>query len=285
MRKLLALIALMALTAPACARGASASEIIRTAPDKAAEFGSAKVASTVEMNQTLPGPAGDMRLTVIAESEGVFDFASQQGRLTTITRFESPGAPGGSQTLEMVIDGLTFYQSFDCPTGALGAPWLRFDLQTLTGLDPSQVPTSTDPTATLEILKGAADDVEEVGSEEVRGVPTTHYRATISLERALENLDEEARERVRAYFQGAAETLTTDVWLDDEGLLRRMTMEFDASAEGSISTISMTMELFDYGEPVEIEIPPDDRVRPVGSLQELASLLRACSPGPRPPAP
>ena len=47
-----------------------------------------------------------------------------------------------------------------------------------------------------------SDDVEEVGTEEVRGVDTTHYRGTIDLERALEQVPESVKPQVEAQLGG-----------------------------------------------------------------------------------
>ena len=83
------------------------------------------------------------------------------------------------------------------------------------------------------------------GSEEIDGVATTHYTATVDLAEATEALGQENAE-------GAPETVIYDVWLDEDDLIRQMTFEQD----GSVATMTAS----DWGEPVAIERPKDSEI-------------------------
>jgi hypothetical protein len=117
-----------------------------------------------------------------------------------------------------------------------------------------------------------------VGSEEVRGVPTTHYRATVRLSDALAEVPAAHRRQVEAAFEqlGDAE-VPVDVWVDGDGLPRRIRMDMGAELGpmvGGKGPATMTLDLFGYGEPVEIHVPPADQVTPASEvLPNLGGLL------------
>jgi hypothetical protein len=154
--------------------------------------------------------------------------------------------------------------------GASG--WLSFSPEDLGATDESLGfgAGAYDFTQTLESLRGVSGEPEVVGQEEVRGVETTHYRASMNLAEALEQAPAGQREQLEAAFEqmgGADEVdLPVDVWIDEDDLPRRLRIEmgslFAAAGLGD-GTMTMTMELFGYGEPVEIEVPPADEVTPL----------------------
>lgn len=142
---------------------------------------------------------------------------------------------------------------------------------------------ATDPTQTLEYLRGASSRIDEVGREPVGDVDATHYRATVDLGRSVEptpggrrSLVKAAVEQFRSQF-GTTE-FAVDVWTDDAGLPRRFRFELDLAdydrsgrvPEGAI--MSFTMELFDYGEPVDIASPPADQVGDLTALLQRLGL-------------
>jgi hypothetical protein len=131
----------------------------------------------------------------------------------------------------------------------------------------------------MQFLRGASDDIEELGKEEVRGVETTHYRATVDLEEAAEQgaeigeLSDEMREQLQAEIermkaQTGLDTLPVDVWVDEDDLLRRMKMDLSFAVEGEQVGMDMTMDFFDFGVDVRVARPPADQTI---DITELAS--------------
>ena len=53
-------------------------------------------------------------------------------------------------------------------------------------------------------------------------------------------------------------TIPIDVWVDADNLLRKLEISLSAAPQGATGEMkaSVTMEMFDYGEPVEIDVPP-----------------------------
>jgi hypothetical protein len=97
--------------------------------------------------------------------------------------------------------------------------------------------------STLEALK-AVDDVESLGREAVRGRPTTRYEGTIQL-------SEKTPDEIRV-----------EAWIDQRGLIRkvRIVERLPEAAEGSVLTMDLTTELFDFGAEPKVELPTRESV-------------------------
>lgn len=233
--------------------------------------------ATFEMSmEGLPGDAEGFTST----GEGEFDATSAAGRMT----MRMGMAALGTENLEFemrLVDGVIYMNM-----GALGAqagaptPWISMDLSTLPGVGDvfgGGGFGTTDPTQFLEFLRGA-EDATDRGREDVRGVPTTHYGATVNFQDALEAAPAEQREAMQALLDGAPSDFDfsgfefpIDAWIDDTGLPRRIRMEMDLSqfGQGEIpggTTMTFSMEMFDYGIDVNVEPPPADQVTDMTDL-------------------
>jgi hypothetical protein len=151
-------------------------------------------------------------------------------------------------------------------------PWLKLEIpKELGGQNPfspglGPVPDGSggDPTQALWYLKSATSKVERVGSEQVRGTPTTRYAATFDAAKVAALAPEE--------FQGSVEEMglsfpkPADVWIDEQGRLRKihyaMTMKVpkEMGAAATAMTNELTMELYDFGVTVNVTPPPADQV-------------------------
>jgi hypothetical protein len=244
-------------------------EMPRTAADRASESTAALVAeageststqgsSRVAVDATLILPGGDEESF---SGEGAFDYDEQVGRLTV----ELAGTP-----TEVVFDGDVVYA--EVPPGALplGRRWVKIDLRSLgaaSGIDLAQLVQAgqTAPGRYLRWLS-AARDVERVGEETVRGVETTHYRALIDLER-LATEEPELRDSLRALSsEQGLDAVPTEVWIDGDGLVRRLRQDYETSPSGAKTRTSVTMELYDFGVEVDAERPEPEEVFDISEL-------------------
>lgn len=275
-RRLLPIFLVIGLIGSGC-RTKSAIAIVTGAPDALAKKGSAKM----EMTMSFAGNLGGQDFDFDVKGEGVFGFADQRGRMSF--SFPSTELPGLGGKQEMVFDkSLVYLRVSDCPAGGLGGKaWVRYDYRKAAGVDPNSA-TNSDPTNFLETLRGAGE-IEEIGKEKVRGVPTTHYKVDIDLEKALQNLTEERREQVKAAFEAIGKTKTTaDVWIDDDDLPRKYEIVFGAGGQQSGSfEVTMILEFFDYGTKEDVTVPSDDQVQDVDGPQAVVAL---CSPVPTQPS-
>src|SRR2546423_10568251 len=81
------------------------------------------------------------------------------------------------------------------------------------------------PTQALEYLR-AAGKVKKVGNDEIRGVRTTHYKATVDLTKVADaapakNRESLRREVNRAIALTGERTIPVEVWIGKDGLVRR----------------------------------------------------------------
>lgn len=219
-------------------------DALEAAADKAAGAGSARMTMTIDA----PGE------TFEVDAEGAFDFDDELAEMTmTMT---GGGVPPRTE-LDMVLEGDYMYMKLPRRLAArFGSDWVRMDLTNAPGLAKGQDVFSQDPSQMLDLLRGATDDVEEVGTETVRGVAATRYRASLSLDKMLDQApNQEAADRLRSRveaFGGSDGTIPCDVWIDRDGLPRRMSMALELPTGGAMT---MVVEVFDYGVEVDAEVP------------------------------
>lgn len=114
-----------------------------------------------------------------------------------------------------------------------------------------QLHDAFDPGQSLGLLRAAAQ-VEEVGPDSVEGVPATEHRATVDLRHAaLLTTDTAVREQYRAMVRAGVRSLRFELWLDSDGLPRRLHVDVPATQ----GLFSVTGVFRRWGEPVDIQAP------------------------------
>lgn len=226
----------------------------------------------IDLEITLPGFNEPTRII----GAGAFDNVAGRGMMTMDLRplAEATGQVLGSITT--VIDGTQVYMRMPFLENSApdSKPWLRIDVEQVAkeqGLAVDsllQLGRSGDANETLGYLRAVAG-VEEIGTHEVRGVPATHYSAVVELHKVPDVSPEESRERIQAAIDRliamtGKSTQPIDVWIDADGLVRKLSLE-----QGSpTSTTRTTIELYDFNSGVKIDVPPADQV------SELSELVR-----------
>lgn len=225
-----------------------------------------------------PDVPGGLTIT----GDGAFDYAARRGAMT-MTIPPIGGVEIGQ--IQAVFDGTTIYEKFPQSFAQFlgGKPWIKIDiaaLSKLSGVDFSTLmqAQSSDPTQALQYLRGAADDVTEVGEEEIRGEQTTHYKATLDFDKAAAAAPAEQQAALRQVAQlYGGQQVPSDIWVDDEDRLRRMTFTVDLSKlqlpQGTdtsevkpTGTMEFAMDLFEFGVTVDATPPPADQVTDLGAL-------------------
>lgn len=197
---------------------------------------------------------------VKGSGSGVFDTGpDRSGQLSMKVNLRGVPVP-----LDSIIAGNVLYlrsQAF-AQLGLSGdKQWVKLDLGRLArerGLDLSSLTnTSPTPDSALSYLRGTTK-VQEVGSEKVGGVDTTHYKAKVDLQRAVARSKGSERESLRRLIRTTgAKKIPIDVWVDGTGYIRRLQY---AQPAGGGRNVRVTMNLHDYGKPVSIKPPPADSV-------------------------
>jgi hypothetical protein len=242
-------------------------EVVQVAYKKTASAKTAKVDFTTTMTGLPNGTSFEMA------GQGVVDFENQRANLLMQT-------PMGE--MEMRKIGTVIYQRMPeaLQTQLPGQkPWLKMDFDAMTqeqfgaSLSDLQGNVPNDPAQQLSYLQGVSDSVEDLGEEEVRGEPTTHYRAVLDLEKASAEQGEQARQVYdQLEQQFGTTTVPVEVWLDKDGLVRRYEMSVplpippnQSSQQGASGgsqgqgQITIVEEFYDFGTPVNVEEPPADQ--------------------------
>ena len=136
-----------------------------------------------------------------------------------------------------------------------------------------------DPLAEAATLVAAASDTVVVGREEVRGVQTTRVSSTVplldlagdALEAAPDSGDSEGfdSEGIAGAFEEMLSGLSLDVefWIDDDTLIRRMSLDLATLLMGFVGEEAddmpqfvVTLEFYDFDADISVEAPPPESV-------------------------
>jgi hypothetical protein len=156
-----------------------------------------------------------------------------------------------------------------------GKPWIKMDLNAIgqkAGIDLSQFTQfANDPSRMVDWLRTAGGDVTTIGTEEVGGVQTTHYRATVDLDKYVDLVPADQRDAMRkAIDQLKKEThLSTfpiHVWVDNDGLVRQVRTVLTETIQGETLNVVTSEEFHDFGAPVSISLPTAGQVTDISSL-------------------
>ena len=234
--------------------------LVRAAPDALQEAGSARMA----LDMAMDGGA----LSIDMGGEGVLDF------VTGAATFEMSMF---GESIELRTDGATMWLKMPAmalPAGVTGT-WLEVPVSDLPGTPSTGFPgAATD--GYVDILRGLSSEVEELGSEEIDGVDTTHLRFEVSVSSALEQLDEEERATVEQAFSqlgGTEATFPVDLWITDDGLPIRQVMEVAMDGAGLEGTMRIQVDLSDFGVDVVVEPPPPEEIVSFDEHPELEEMF------------
>jgi hypothetical protein len=176
---------------------------------------------------------------------------------------------------ERIVDGVIYMNlgSFPgAPAQLDGKQWVKLDPEELkqNGMfgDLAEQAETNSPQQGLEYLQGLSGDVQDLGEETVAGQPATHYKASIDYTKVLDRLPDASPAARDAL--GKLGTVPADVWIDGQDRVVKMHMTIDGSAFGAgAGTAEMTMELTDFGVPVDVQAPPAEDTVDFSTLGSL----------------
>jgi hypothetical protein len=253
---LLALV--LALLASACGGSEPTAEQVSSdaivlAASKTNEAGTYKADITGTME--IAGQSIDM------SGIGEFDGVHQRGHM-------SYGMNLNGQDVDMktVFAYPVIYMQLPPEAGRLpdGKTWVKMDLEKLgqqAGFDFGQIMQAgqSDPSQGLDFLRGATD-VQAVGNEDVRGVATTHYTGVVDLRSLGAKYPEMKPSIDQLVDQSGISRVPVEVWIDDDGFVRRMKQTLGGNSSGLQMNMTMTTDLYDFGTDVSIKEPSADDV-------------------------
>jgi hypothetical protein len=204
--------------------------------------------------------------------EGVFTGGKGRMTLDLSGLGTGAGAFAGGKT-EVVTDELVAYMKVP-PSLARALPgekaWIKIDLAKLgeaQGVDLAQLMqfNQSNPIGVLRYLRGATEDFEAVGEEDVRGVDTTHYSGTIDLRTVAAQGPAEVRKSYERIVEiSGTSKVPMEVWIDADGLARRL--RYEQPLESGQGKLALSMDLYDFGVEVDVKIPPQEETLDIMEL-------------------
>lgn len=190
---------------------------------------------------------GTMTMTGVAD---VSDQANPKMKML----MEVPGAGGASSpgSIEMLLVDRVMYMKMPGSAGK----YYKMTMDEVTKISGQDLTQAMNPTAQLETMKSAVRQVTFVGEEDVDGVETRHYKASI---------DTAGLTPTPSGAAGSPSSMSLpsqmpyDIWLDEENRTRKFTMEM--AIQGMTVTYDGTLDKF--GEPVSIAAPAASQVQPM----------------------
>jgi hypothetical protein len=250
-----------------------AAQVLASAPDKTLDASTARIA--VDVSVKTDGK------TVKLHEEGVTELSGRSAALSLdASQFGLEGIDGDIEA--RFLHGV-FYADFgpvfraagdEVPPAFAHKRWLRLDLsKTLEGAAAANGNDPSSFTSGLQYLRAAdKDGIEELGEADVRGEHTTRYRVEVDVPtlrkrlRAAKISSDVRRATEKSFDTIDGDTIRTDVWVDDDGLVRRQHLEMAMHVKGQAMTMRITTELFGFGVTVHVVEPPADEVFDLNDL-------------------
>ncbi len=165
-------------------------------------------------------------------------------------------AEAGPFVFESVRDGTDCYSRMRPPSGAL---WVR-------NVDCSEtMDNMADVESLFDSFRELGGDVEDLGSNELRGIDARTYRMTVP------PMEDVPMEQV------------LDLWVDDAGRPLRLQSsvvidEWGLREFASGVTYTMVMDFVDYGVPIDVVVPDESEVSRAAKTTEEPGLVPTQSP-------
>jgi hypothetical protein len=241
------------------------------------------IAAAAQATQDAPG----VRMSFSATSQGPVPMsmtgAGVMNGETNRASIEVKGSvptEGGQRafTLDEVVSEFDLYMhSPELMSGALGTTksWILLRSEAFGDLfkDSSSgvsAGMSMNPSQELDSLQSASDNVSVVGRERIGRTVATHYSAVIDPDKLRDELKSRVSGNLEELVDRSMDQLSgesVDVWIDDQGLIRRAST---STTTVSLGTMNTTVDFTDYGIHPDIQVPPESEVFDVTPLLERA---------------
>ncbi|WP_369223587.1 hypothetical protein AB5J52_22080 [Streptomyces sp. R39] len=220
--------------------------LLKRTADTLRATGTSQATTSMEM------ATGGTRVTI--RGKGVYDYDRQLGKLTIVLPQDPAGASEHRPITELLAPGALFMKNRGA--GVPADKWVRVETSTLS--DGNLVTGgATDPFAAAELLRGTRS-ATYVGRTELAGTEVRHYRGTADLAAAARSASAGNRAALASAAQGFATVeVPFDVYLDDQGRIRKLRQRFsfvNDSGKGTVAVASTTL-LYGFGTPVDVQLP------------------------------
>ncbi len=284
-------VVLVAVVATACGGGSQATAPAPATGSRAnapasvtlAAYRATVAAGSADVSTSVGEHTGDGYQLVLTD-QGAFSWRSGLGQMTTDFKVDATDIQSSE-----IIDGHDEYIRMS----VVGAPvsgstlpgadlWSRTTWTggsawgLLNGLTFGS-PGPPSPEALLHLLQSQATATADLGPASIGGVATTHYRSQLP----VSSLGIDHAQVAQAEQSLGGTTIGVDFWVDPAGLLRRLSFALSLhkiptepgttkSEDPGVRpplTLTLTLDLSNYGVPVDVTPPPADQIDSGGSCQ------------------
>jgi hypothetical protein len=206
-------------------------------------------------------------------SEGTFADRGRSMEMTTdMTPLIAGAAEGDPDALSSFVQhqvqvGTELYMKIDTEPPMPGNPdkWIRMDMAEILDEDAlaqaGQGVVAGGPGAYLEMMRAEGVTVREMGTDEIDGARVTVLAGEVDTETAIARAKPEVADEMRRTFrQMGMGPMPFKVYVDDDGMVRRMEMAMSQRSNGVEVEVVAIMDLYDFGAPATITAPPADEV-------------------------
>jgi len=213
--------------------------------------------------------------------DGAFDTEAQASRVTLDLGGLFEAAMAADPDTEGMED--LFSSMFEDPMEMITIgekSWVRWGLLAMFGVEDKWLEGTADaasatadfgfgagsdsPTSMLEELADANAEVVEIGTEDIRGTSTTHYRAELDTEAMAATMSPQERAEFETDLGASPDaTFLLDLWIDDADLLHRFELSISGLEQvddAEFQSMTMVYDLWDHGQDPGIAPPPADQV-------------------------
>jgi hypothetical protein len=255
-------------TTASASAGGDAAATLQAALANSTEVTSGRIEGSMTISG-ISGVSGDLTMPFSGEFDNATGDSSftldMSGMAAAASTDESipPGMGDMFGEMEIRTIGDTSYMRF----GLFSMLGVTTDWVSMPATDAGDMASSfgAGPTNPEDLMKAWGDaawtNVEDLGTESIRGVNTTHYRAVVDVAGMMQAADAQAQSELQS-LGTMPDTLPLDFWLGDDNVIHKMVMQFDGSGDSAngFGSMTMTWEMYDFGADITIEAPPADQV-------------------------
>lgn len=268
-----------------CGSSATVDPVARAADLSSSEAG---IDFALEVKLT---PAGLSR-SVSITAHGYVDQPQRAAR-TSIDFAGVPqisALPGRGSGVEAIFIYPTLYMRMPFLADKLpeGKSWMKVDMSKLVGGERGgSIPQAlslgqADPTQFLTYLRASSGEVRRIGSQQLHGVATTHYRTMLRLSSVLGRLPlgDRAAAKTMLSHTGGSGSIPIDVWIDQQRRVRRIQMSLQLAGGAVNGPATIAIDFTSYGPVPTISAPKESEVIDLtGLMPSIGSSAVLRAPG------
>lgn len=187
--------------------------------------------------------------SMAADGQGVIDLAGGNSEMTMTAE---------GQKIEQRVVDMVLFQKLP-PEQRAGVPgkkpWIKIDLKKVAQQQGGGSAASNPADSTAYTKSISEKDVKKLGTEKIGDANTTRYRVVVDVDKLANGAQ---------LKQQIGPTLPMEIWIDDDGRLRRQQTDMTLTAPKGTGADSSTpkkvkvrtvMELSDFGTKVDVKAP------------------------------